>query len=308
MRLIIINYAFIKFFAKMILYDIIKLYLCIITNKQKYMIMKKLNFVYVLSLICMIATIFISCEDDKENDENVISDEKIIGLWQFFYSDDAVDGGYVDDGGYLDIKADGTYAFYAQYTLEPPHLWYADEEGSWRVENNEFHMFYTENDGTEDVLSYRIKSVSDTELRLIASFMYEDIDVEEAYRKGNIEDIEFFDETFFVGDWRCVQMTYINYPLGKEETTYRESGEHMEDAFDVSFKNDGTFSVLFFDNDNILESGRYSISDEGNLSWEGMEYEDGNWYISLRSRDKLTIIDRNNWGWELLYYFERESK
>ncbi len=57
------------------------------------MIMKKLNFVYVLSLICMIATVFISCEDDKENDENVISDEKIIGLWQFFYSDDAVDGG-----------------------------------------------------------------------------------------------------------------------------------------------------------------------------------------------------------------------
>lgn len=143
--------------------------------------------------------------------------------------------------------------------------------------------------------------------------MYEGIDVEEAYRKGNIEDIEFFDETFFVGDWRCVQMTYISYPSGKEETTYRESGERMEDAFDVSLKNDGTFSALFFDNDNILESGRYSISDEGNLSWEDMDdSKNTSWHISLRSRDKLTIIYREKfneiYSSEGQYYFERESK
>lgn len=276
--------------------------------------MKKLIFLYVKLLACMAAAVFVSCEDDKDSNENMDSN-KIIGLWQFFYSDDEVDGGYVDNGGYLDIRADGTYAFYNKYTLETPHLWHVDDEGIWRIENDEFCYIYTDQYGNEDIVRERIKSVSDTELRLIASYMYEDRDVEMVYRRGNIDDIEFVDENIFVGDWRCVQMTYTEHSLDAshyiEENTYRDNGDRMEDAFDVSFRNDGTFSMLFFDDGNNTESGKYSISNEGKLSWD-IETENDSWYIFLQNRNKLVITFSDNIPisdgiyYNCRYYFERE--
>ena len=269
--------------------------------------MKKNNFAYVLSLVSIMAIFFISCESDRDNDENMFSNEKIIGLWQNYYS--VTDEGeiYYSDGSiYLYIKADGTYTFYDQYTLEPPHIWIANEEGTWQIKNNELYLS-TEQYGSVETVLYQIKSLTGDELRFITE-TYPTMEL--VCRRANIEDIELFDKNIFIGDWQCIQETYTEYSFDGsyriEEITYREN---MENPFDISFKNDGTFSVLFFDKKTI--SGGYSITDEGKLLWD-IGTENDSWYIFLENRDKLILYFNDNSPisdgiyYSRWYYFDRK--
>ena len=148
--------------------------------------MKKINFLWLVSILMLLPIGFVSCSDD---DDEVGSDEigssaNLVGVWKLVPDKTWVkENGEIiydtDEGSSLviEFKADGTWNMVGHYTGE--YLVYEEDEGTWNYKNGVLTTSGIEDDGEIYSTRSTVKELTATKL------------VIEGYEEGIFEHVEY---------------------------------------------------------------------------------------------------------------------